>query len=197
MYLLLMLLHLITKGNKLRLNRLNKILSQHIREQARLNWSLPSPKKRVSWLEFSDGLTDVHFRRMFRMDRSCFASLCRKIESTVGARRFVAEHSLPADDFRVVPPISGEIKVAIGIRMLAGGSYLDLFNLYSCSPAAIYLIFDVFLEWILLTFDFPLAKCVRDGDFRLMEDSAASFSEKTSAVFYGEFGSLDGWPARM
>jgi hypothetical protein len=40
-------------------------LSQHIKEQQRLNRSLPVDKLRPRWVSFSSRLSSTHFRRMF------------------------------------------------------------------------------------------------------------------------------------
>ena len=45
--------------------------------------------------------------------------------------------------------ICGEIKLAISIRLMAGGSYLDLAALYACGHTYVYEIFhQVNKDWI-------------------------------------------------
>ena len=43
-------------------------------------------KQRMKWSEFQGRLTDRQFRRMFRMSRECFLSLCQKL-SLIGERK--------------------------------------------------------------------------------------------------------------
>ena len=60
------------------------------------------------------------------------------------------------------PLISGEVKCALSIRMLAGGSYLDLVPLFNVSSGHLYVVLETFLAWILATFEFPLTRLLRD-----------------------------------
>ena len=45
-------------------------------------------KKRMSWIEINKKTSDIHFRRMFRMDRNTFNQLCHRIISAVGEPEF-------------------------------------------------------------------------------------------------------------
>jgi hypothetical protein len=49
------------------LSGLESTLLSHIREQQRLNRSLPVEKSRPTWEAFSGRVSTIHFRRMFRM----------------------------------------------------------------------------------------------------------------------------------
>jgi hypothetical protein len=116
-------------------------LSQHINEQRRLNWSLSVDKLRPRWDSFSSRLLSTHFRIMFRMNEEGFATLCTQITAAIGEKQFRLEAFLDEkkedndleDPFNA--PIPGEVKVAIAIRMLAGGSYLDLVPLFLVSSS--------------------------------------------------------------
>ena len=52
--------------------------------------------------------------------------------------------------------IPGEIKVAVAIRLLAGGSYLDLMPLFCMVKSSIHKAFDQVIHWVLCTFEFLL-----------------------------------------
>jgi len=88
--------------------------------------------------------------------------------------------------------LTGEVKVAISIRMLAGGFYRDLVPLFGPSTAHLYTVFDNFIVQILETFHFPLVPWLRERNWTALQNLASLFAEKTDGVFYGPFGALDG-----
>ena len=110
-------------------------------------------KIRLTWSEVNARISDAHFRRMFRMSRPCFQLLCSKIIRSIGERSFKSQAYLDAflSEENVIPSslyniykahektsggfVSGEVKLAITIRMLAGGSALDLAVLFDVSEA--------------------------------------------------------------
>lgn len=61
--------------------------------------------------------------------------------------------------------IPGEVKVAISLRQLAGGLYLDLAPLFDVSMGHIYRIFDDFFDWVLKAFVFPLARYIYEENW--------------------------------
>lgn len=71
----------------------------------------------TSWEDICDSISDRVFRRKYRMTKKEFGILCSKIEDKVGK-----------DEFRTAntQALCGYTKVAIGLRLLCGGSYLDL-----------------------------------------------------------------------
>jgi hypothetical protein len=102
---------------------------------------------------------------MFRMSKQCFNSLCSNIEALVGEDVFKSERYLQmveaegysSERGRIFQLhknylgafICGEIKLAITLRLLAGGSYLDLAALYVCGFTYVYEFFyDVLGAWI-------------------------------------------------
>jgi hypothetical protein len=165
------------------------ILMIHIREQQRLNRALPQEKQRPNWEVFSSKITALHFRRMFRMTLDAFTILCKRICTKVGEERFRSEAFIAEQEQRLeqqrledverkIPPIAGEIKVAISIRMLAGGSYLDLVPLFDVSKSHLYNIFDTFIAWVLKTLEFPLVKWLRESNWDALTKLANIFAEK-------------------
>lgn len=175
------------------------LLARHIREQRRLNRSLPEEKKRVPWSHFCSSLTDHHFRRMFRMEVLVFSKLCSMVCEKVGEDTFRPEAYLmeKVDNGDDLKGISGEVKVALCIRMLSGGSYLDLVPLFDVSTTHLYRTFGTFLKWILLTLEFPLVAWLRERNWKALESLANSFAEKSNGVFYGPFGAIDGLAIRI
>ena len=80
------------------------------------------------------------------MARKCFALLCDKIKINIGERKFRSQ--IYVDTFLNYPGsiyqancdttgdfISGEVKLAITIHMLAGGDFLDLGIMFDISSS--------------------------------------------------------------
>ena len=200
MVLLLLLLQFTSVQLEQVLDELESVLSAHIREQRRLNRSLPADKVRVTWLSFVDRISELHFRRMFRMTIGWFNVLCQKIIWSIGEEVFRSEaHLLASSASRegATPLTSGEVKVAASVRMLAGGSYLDLVPLFHVSTSSLYTVFGDFLDWILATFEFPLVKWTQNGKWEVLHHLANQFAEKSNGVFFGPFGAIDGLAIRI
>jgi hypothetical protein len=70
---------------------LESLLVQHMKEQRMLNRSLPKEKKRPPWKQFASMTSDLHFRRMFRMNKVTFECLCERICQKVGEQTFRPE----------------------------------------------------------------------------------------------------------
>ena len=94
-------------------------------------------KVRVLWSDVNQRISDIQFRRMFRMNRQCFALLCQLIIRNVGEKQFKSEAYIDAflkgkDSMydanckTTGGYISGEVKLAVTLRLLAGGDALDL-----------------------------------------------------------------------
>ncbi|CAJ1959281.1 unnamed protein product [Cylindrotheca closterium] len=172
-----------------------------------MNRSLPIYLLRPTFDQFTATISASHFRKMFRMTQSMFATLCATICNEIGPEVFRSESFLSQRRERIygsqepreqaVAPVSGEIRVAIGLRMLAGGSYLDLVPLFRVSSSQLYDVFDTFLVWILATFKFPLPQYFAENNWPAIERLAFPFAEKTNGIFYGVFAALDGLAVRI
>ena len=173
-------------------------------------------KQRMKWSEFQGRLTDRQFRRMFRMSRECFLSLCQKIESNRGAEDFKSEAFLDVleSEGRTTMRgriydihkkycgglICGEIKLAITIRLMTGGSYLDLAALYVCGFSYTYQIFHyVNANWICsddLTRMIDFYDNLTDED--AMKKGSMAFANGSSmGILYGCIGAIDGWLVKI
>ena len=144
-----------------------KRLKDHINEQRRLCRSLPAEKTRPTWAGFCNRVSDSHFRRQFRMTRNAFTNLCTILSAAIGQDTFRSENSPWSTNNSASLQargglIAGEVKVALSLRLLAGGSYLDLMPLFDVSVPHIYVIFDQFLGWVIKAFDLPLPKTGRN-----------------------------------
>ena len=173
------------------------------------------PKERKIWSVEEKRFTDRMFYRLFRMSRSCFKLLCDRIKDAVGDYEFKSElfieglksagHSTKESsiynnsigyngDY-----ISGEMKVALTLRTLAGGAYLDMYlwmNISAdyCIEIARY----VMKEWICRddVIEINFYKNVlsnKQNMVRMRQD----FAEKSYGLFSGCIGALDGWLVRI
>jgi DDE superfamily endonuclease len=180
------------------------LLMAHIREQQRLNRSLPVERKRLTWIQFCSRVTPRHFKRMFRMTRESFDTLCKELCEVVGEKRFRPQILFPpseeeeeVDKKKKIPRIAGEVKLANSLRMIAGGSYLNLVPLFDLSTSHVYKVLHQFIRWVLRRYEFPLVKWLRERRFDLLAAKANDFAEKTDGVFYGPFAANDGWAVKI
>ena len=170
-------------------------------------------KGRVSWNGFISTLTDGQFRRMFRMSKNCFSSMVSTIEEKVGRENFKSDeflnsiekngssfhrmahvHKITTGGF-----ICGEIKMAITLRMLAGGSYLDLFLLYDVFHTYPYQVMDTVQEdWIGNDEIFPISGKDYLNDKEKTHNVANDFEAGCRCgAFQGCIGALDGWLVKI
>jgi len=186
---------------------LHSQLKEQIRLEKRLNRLPPEKKERTSWLQFNEKITDEHFRRMFRMDRLAFDSLCHQICSKIGEEQFrseahlnnggMSEQKTKAAQQRTGGCTPGEIKLAVAIRLLAGGSCLDLIPLFDMVKSSTHKTFEQVVRWVLCTFEFPLPGILRREDWSVLHEFAHDFDAKSGGHFYGTFGALDGVAIRI
>ena len=94
--------------------------------------------------------------------------------------------------------ISGEVKLALVLRMLAGGSYLDLSLLYEIAPNAVYRIFhDVIKNWILDDRLVKISGIDYVSDEERLEKVALEFARSSNGLFNGCIGAIDGWIVKI
>jgi hypothetical protein len=172
-------------------------------------------RQRRRWDEFQEKLTDKQFRRYFRMDKECFKLLCERITDTVGQHEFKSEQYL--DNLRngVIGHkyleamdhahrkstggfISGEIKLALTLRLLAGGSYMDLSLLFETSFSYCYKIFHYVIQnWINNDNFIKINGADYLNDEDRMKKVACEFSRASNGLFSGAIGAIDGWLVRI
>ncbi len=179
-------------------------------------------QQKKSWEEFSASLIDCQFRHYFRMPWECFDLLCMRIQDNVGEGTFKSEAYLREkwDDTTLAPPdsvsmcwlrrlakahfvqyggfISGEVKLAITLCMLAGGSYLDLGLIFGTGTSYPYEIFcKVICHWIcqdkLVTIN-GIEYC---NDEQRMEEVGRDFGNFLNHLFGGCIGAIDGWIVKI
>ena len=173
------------------------------------NARLRRKKTRIPFANVDTMLNDRQFRRMFRMDRDCFHLLCDKIKIAVGEESFKSDayigafmsypgHMQYANIATTGGYISGEVKVAITLRLLAGGDALDLGVIFDVSSSWCNIImYEVIQEWII-----P-AKLGGIDIASYLEDEAAmlkvstGFSKRSNGVLCGAIEAIDGWLVRI
>lgn len=153
-----------------------------------------------SWAEICDETTPAIFRKKYRMTKSQFNTLCSKINTTVGEKEFRPDATNKSKSF-----LSGEMRVAIGLRMLCGGSYIDYVGrAYGVrSVQTVYNCFDKLIEWIGKTFDFPLIRLLQqmrlgnEEAVKKLQEMSADFALDSNGFFIGCVGAIDGIAIRI
>lgn len=126
-------------------------------------------------------------------DRLCHV-MCLKIgEETFHPKAWLTEAMEEEGDVHLT---SGEVKVAVSLRLMAGGSHLDLVPLFGVSSSHLHNTFEAFLGWVVLSFEFPLVRWPQEQIVRLCS-LANHFVEKPNGVFFGPFGTVDGLTIRF
>ena len=170
---------------------------------------------------FASQLTAKTFRRMFRMSRHAFDRLCDKFIEHVGVYTFRPQSLLDGETghgrracawrvkcmYHAVTTgagglISGETVLAILIRFLAGGSYLDIAGCYAIHFNTVFAVIDKALSWI---DDMPFGMvCIKKYlssddcmESRLRETVKAGFAKRAAGVLDGCIGVLDGWTPKV
>jgi hypothetical protein len=177
--------------------------------EERSHWD-PRRSKPASDRKFSEVIghhfgSDSLFKRYFRMNRECFNKLCSDISSKVGEEEFRPESSLGRDDddYRGAVKdqggvVSGEVRVAVCLRLLAGASYLDLMVIFNLSHRSIFRCFHLVVQWVNQTFEYPLIKALVNKDESFFEKRSEEFAMGASdGIFNGCFGALDGLAIRI
>ena len=88
--------------------------------------------------------------------------------------------------------ISGEMKIAIMIRMLSGASYLDILFGYCVVSCTVFYVFHEGIGWVQETFSFRLAQWLKDENWEALERVSDGFAGASGDIFKGVFGALDG-----
>ena len=165
-------------------------------------------KVRVRWDDISHRIGDYQFRRMFRMTRECFSSLCHSIIGAIGESKFKSQHYIDAFlsstniyNAHVLTTggyISGEVKLAITIRLLAGGDALDLAIIFDIYPSYIQIIMkDVLANWIIQPNIGKIDMLKYLNNFEDMSKVSKGFAVRSNGVLKGCIGAIDGWLVKI
>ena len=152
-----------------------------------------------TWTEICDEISDFIFRKKFRMSKTQFSDLCSEISKSIGIDNFRPEGH--CYDFEAC----GEIRTAIALRMLCGGSYLDMLGRAFAvkSISTVYRFFHEFVESTNKTFTWPLVDLLnglKQGDpdaIAELRAISAQFASDSNGVFAGCIGAIDGLAIRI
>jgi hypothetical protein len=161
---------------------------------------------------------------MFRMTKEDFDALCLAIINAVGEEEFKPENFIKTD---LTPTredltgnthhckkrrmfyancattggyINGETKLAITLRLMAGGSFLDIAALYCCGYTYTNEIFHATIaKWICNdeVIKFEGLDYLENIPFMLENAKAFSSTGCHQGIFSGVIGSLDGWLVKI
>ena len=170
-------------------------------------------RHRRSWAGFQWAMTDRQFRRYFRMLKGIFQVLCDKIEDIVGRDQFKSEACLDemlhcddphrrrmliANECTTGGFICGEVKLAITLRILGGGSPLDMALLFDTSFSNSYKIFcHVIKNWLSHELFYPINGVEYCSNDAAMASVALQFCESSGGLINGCIGALDGWIVKV
>ena len=142
---------------------------------------------------------------MFRMTRKCFGELCSNITTLVGEKEFKSESYIDAflaDKDRMFMAheetsggyISGETKLGLTLRLLAGGDALDLGVMFDIHPRyCVQIMIYVLSKWILKPKLGGINMYEYLSDEEAMIRVSDGFSKHSNGIFKRVIGALDGW----
>jgi DDE superfamily endonuclease len=163
----------------------------------RQDYNYSNKKKRKIFSEIIDPIDKSLFHRMFRCHKVSFYRLVDKIKSRIDASVFKSEEWLIIHNKKYSSAISGEVKIACTIRMLAGASYLDLLLSYGISSYMLYDIFHQTIQWINNTFVFPLPRYLIEENTEKLQEISELFSNRSNGIINGCIGAIDGIAIRI
>jgi hypothetical protein len=130
--------------------------------------------------ELLDPLTDRTFRMRYRVTFRVFKMICQKMKQ-IGFRKPNTGRGRKSKHSR-------EARVAMTLRFLAGGSYLDLCDIYKTSERYMYLMVADTCEWLVKAYPMPLL-----SEPAVQQAARASFRRKPGgAEFDGAIMAIDG-----
>ena len=94
--------------------------------------------------------------------------------------------------------VCGEVKLAIALRILAGGSYLDVSDIFHVVPTSCFPMFHKTMKnWICTNpyHDIDIKKYLTDENS--MKKTAYKFSQSSRGLFKNVIGALDGWLVKI
>jgi hypothetical protein len=165
--------------------------------------------KRVDRMLFKkemDRWPEYRIKRFFRMSSTSYKKLCQILCDCVGEATFIPQSMLDEEKGRQQQgaitssggKLSGETRVAIFLRLLAGGTYLDLMVIFQVVHDPIYRSFKMVCKWVMKAFKFPLVPALESEDLEYFKSVSSSFAEGAShGVFKGCIGALDGLAVRI
>ena len=134
-------------------------------------------------------LSDDEFRRMFRLSRPAFDALLEKISDDFGVR------SVSFAECSNRSRISPKTRLAVTLRWLAGGSYLDICFAFGVAFGS-YFVDDGVLWGTMEVIDRALALGFPFDDDAQLEKMAEGFAHYSHQHMTGAVLAIDGWVCR-
>ena len=147
---------------------------------------------------------------MFRMSKQDFDVLCNMIINAVGVEEFkpewfikerLSQHSMFKAHMQTTGGyMNGETKLAMTIRLMAGGSYMDIAALYCCGYLHTNEIFHATLkEWICneKVLKFEGLEYLDNDESMLSNTRDFANTGCHEGILKGVIGSLDGWLVKI
>ena len=171
--------------------------------------------RRKLWSRTAAKLSDRQFRRYFRMSKAYFQLLCDQIEDIIGPSTFKSElylnklmkvpiipngarNIIAAHESSTGGMICGEVKLALTLRVLGGGSYMDMAWIFEISFNHAHKIFkEVVVNWLTHDLFYPISGVEYCQDDARMNEVAMQFSNASNGVINGCIGALDGWVVKI
>ena len=171
--------------------------------------------ERRTWDKEEKRFSRKMFFRLFRMKRSTFQKLCHRIECNVGDESFKSESYISklkregnvTEKGRIMNAartntgeyISGEWKVAMSLRLMAGATYLDMYLWANVSPDYVMRIFRHTNQyWFAQDFVSPMNyfdNILRNKEGR--DKVRERFGDTSDGIMFGVVGAVDGWLVRI
>ena len=134
-------------------------------------------RQRKNWITHVQNMTAFRFRRMYRMSHNCFMKLYTKIKAKISIIQAKSRGG----------PVWPVLKLAMTLRFLAGGSYLDITDNFGVSDTAFYrsvwLVCSAIDSSISLTFP---------TDLETLKKMEKEFADKSKVNMRGCVGAVDG-----
>ena len=143
--------------------------------------------KRLNWREHSRKLHHERaFDRTYRMSYTAFCRLLELLKDDLKGVTTASQHG----GYHDTDVVEAELIMAIGIRWLAGGSYVDIRHVYGCSAASVFRFRDMFMDAVLNCKDLDIVFPDTNEDLKSTE---LKFSNKSSErIMTGCIGAIDG-----
>ena len=173
------------------------------------------PKEHCIWTKESARFSDRMFFRLFRMHKPCFNKLCTKIERAVGEDEFRSEKFIEelsnlgnttkkssmynASKSTTGTYLSGEFKLALTLRYLAGASYLDLYLWSNYDPNYLSGVIKYVIQfWICNddVFSIDFYRDILQNPSRVRKITT-DFGASSGGILSGCFGAIDGWLVKV
>ena len=148
------------------------------------------------------------------MSKELFQTLCNDIEGIVGEESFKSEEYLSSITNKTMTDlmanifhahlrstggvISGEIRLAITLRILGGGTYMDMALLMETSfNHAHNIVKETVCNWLTHPAFYPIDGIAYCSDDEKMSEVATQFSAASNFVLNGCIGAVDGWVVKV